>query len=58
MRRDPGTFADLIAVSGDPAAEITELTRVRFMMKNGEVVRNDFAAHGKETTTHHPGARL
>jgi imidazolonepropionase-like amidohydrolase len=42
---EPGKFADLIAVSGDPVADVTELERVRFVMKNGEVVRNDFAAH-------------
>jgi imidazolonepropionase-like amidohydrolase len=39
---EPGKFADIIAVSGDPLADITELERVRFVMKGGEVVKNDF----------------
>jgi imidazolonepropionase-like amidohydrolase len=37
-----GKFADLIAVSGDPLSDITEVERVRFVMKGGAVVRNDF----------------
>jgi imidazolonepropionase-like amidohydrolase len=36
----PGAFADLIAVRGDPLADITELERVTFVMKGGKVVRN------------------
>lgn len=39
---EAGKFADIIAVSGDPLADVTELERVRFVMKGGEVVRNDF----------------
>jgi len=42
---EPGKFADLIAVAGDPIADISELERVRFVMKDGQVVRNDLASH-------------
>jgi len=38
-----GKFADLIAVSGDTVADITELEHVRFVMKGGEVIRNSVA---------------
>ncbi|RPH63415.1 MAG: amidohydrolase family protein [Acidobacteria bacterium] len=36
-----GKFADLIAVAGNPLDDITELQRVRFVMKGGKVIRND-----------------
>jgi imidazolonepropionase-like amidohydrolase len=36
---EPGHFADVIAVKGDPLADITELERVSFVMKGGVVVR-------------------
>ena len=38
---DKGKYADLIAISGDPLADITELQRVKFVMKGGKVIRND-----------------
>jgi imidazolonepropionase-like amidohydrolase len=38
---EPGKFADLIAVEGDPYHDVRVLERVRFVMKAGEIVRND-----------------
>ena len=40
---DKGKYADLIAVSGDPLADVTELQRVKFVMKGGKVIKNDLA---------------
>jgi imidazolonepropionase-like amidohydrolase len=40
---EAGKFADVIAVSGDPTTDIKLLEQVKFVMKSGTTVRNDFA---------------
>src|SRR5580704_18205393 len=42
---EPGKYADVIAVSGDPIADVGELEHVKFVMKGGAILKNDFAAH-------------
>lgn len=41
---EPGHYADLIAVGGDPLSDIRTLESVKFVMKGGVIARNDFAA--------------
>ena len=41
---EPGKFADLVAVAGDPVADIAELERVRFVMKGGQVIRDELSS--------------
>ena len=38
---EAGKYADIIAVTGNPLTDITELERVKFVMKSGEVYRNE-----------------
>jgi imidazolonepropionase-like amidohydrolase len=40
---EPGKWADIVAVDGDPLADVTTLERVKFVMKGGEVVKNSYA---------------
>jgi imidazolonepropionase-like amidohydrolase len=40
---EPGKFADLIAVQGDPTTDVTVLEHVQFVMKSGQVVKNNLA---------------
>jgi imidazolonepropionase-like amidohydrolase len=41
---EKGKFADMIATSGDPLQDISEMQRVKFVMKGGAVVRDDLGA--------------
>jgi imidazolonepropionase-like amidohydrolase len=43
---EKGKFADLIAVSSDPVKDITEMERVRFVMKGGVVYRDELSRPG------------
>ena len=41
---EKGKFADLIATSGDPLQDITEMQRVKFVMKGGAVIKDELGA--------------
>jgi imidazolonepropionase-like amidohydrolase len=38
---EKGKFADMIATSGDPLQDISEMQRVKFVMKGGAVIKNE-----------------
>ena len=38
----PGSYADIVAVSGDPLKDIRTLEHVKFVMKNGTVYKHAF----------------
>lgn len=40
---EKGKYADIIAVAGNPAVDVTEMERVKFVMKGGQVYRNDLS---------------
>ena len=47
---EKGKYADIIAVSGNPAADVTEMERVKFVMKGGQVYRNDLKSSAASVT--------
>ena len=47
-----GKFADFAALCGDPLTDITELERVKFVMKGGQVLRNDLNSPGGKGCNH------
>jgi imidazolonepropionase-like amidohydrolase len=49
---EKGKFADLVAVAGDPLTDITELQRVKFVMKGGQVFLNQIAVGTSSSSQH------
>jgi imidazolonepropionase-like amidohydrolase len=41
---EAGFYADMIAVAGDPLKDVTVLEKVRFVMKGGDVMKNEIGA--------------
>ena len=48
---EKGKFADLIATSGDPMQDITEMQRVKFVMKGGVVIKDELGARNEGALT-------
>ena len=48
---EKGKFADVIAVSGNPLTDITEMERIKFVMKGGVVFKNDLQSRPQATAS-------
>jgi imidazolonepropionase-like amidohydrolase len=48
---EKGKFADIVAVSGNPLSDVTEMERVKFVMKGGAVVRDDLTRPAAQMST-------
>jgi len=42
---EPGKWADVVAVDGDPTKDVTILEHVKFVMKSGAVYKNEYTKH-------------
>ncbi len=47
---EKGRYADIVAVAGDPLRDITEMQKVKFVMKGGVVYRNDLSPRASAGT--------
>ena len=47
---EKGKFADVIAVAGNPLADVTEMERVKFVMKGGVVMKNEIVTRPAPST--------
>ena len=45
-----GATADIIAVAGNPLTDVTEMERVKFVMKGGVVMKNELASRPAPST--------
>ena len=48
---EKGKFADIVAVAGNPLSDVTEMERVKFVMKGGAVVRDDLTRPASQMST-------
>jgi imidazolonepropionase-like amidohydrolase len=46
---EAGKLADIIAVVGDPQSDISAMGRVAFVMKGGEIIKNEQSAKTNKT---------
>ena len=51
---EPGKYADIIAVPGNPLEDITAMERVMWVMKGGEVYRDDFVQPDEPSRSEEP----
>lgn len=49
---EPGKFADIVAVPGEPLTDATELEHVKFVMKGGAIVKNELGPNAQSDPRH------